>query len=50
MKHILIVDDNKANLTAAKAALSDIYKTTAVVSGTQALKFLEKNTPDNYSS
>ena len=46
MKHILIVDDNKANLTAAKAALSDIYKTTAVVSGAQALKFLEKNIPD----
>ncbi len=46
MKNILIVDDNKANLTAAKAALSDIYKTTAVTSGEQALKFLEKNIPD----
>ena len=46
MKHILIVDDNKANLTSAKTALSDIYKTTAVVSGMQALKFLEKNIPD----
>ncbi|MBQ8567858.1 MAG: diguanylate cyclase [Oscillospiraceae bacterium] len=46
MKHILIVDDNKANLTAARTALSDIYKATAVVSGAQALKFLEKNTPD----
>ncbi len=46
MKHILIVDDNKANLTAAKTALSDIYKTTPVVSGAQALKFLEKNIPD----
>ncbi|MBP1547274.1 MAG: diguanylate cyclase [Oscillospiraceae bacterium] len=46
MKHILIVDDNKANLTAAKTALSEIYKTTAVVSGAQALKFLEKNIPD----
>ena len=46
MKHILIVDDNKANLTAAKAALSDIYKTTAVLSGAQAFKFLEKNIPD----
>lgn len=46
MKHILIVDDNKANLTAARVALSDIYKTTAVVSGAQALKFLENNTPD----
>ena len=46
MKHILIVDDNKANLTSAKMALADIYKTTAVVSGMQALKFLEKNIPD----
>ncbi len=46
MKHILIVDDNKANLTSAKTALADIYKVTAVVSGEQALKFLEKNTPD----
>lgn len=46
MKHILIVDDNKANLTAAKTALSDVYKTTAVISGAQALKFLEKNVPD----
>lgn len=46
MRHILIVDDNKANLTAAKAALSDGYNTTAVLSGAQALKFLEKRTPD----
>ncbi len=46
MKHILIIDDNKSNLVAARTALSDIYKTTAVVSGVQALKFLEKNKPD----
>ncbi|MBQ2824043.1 MAG: diguanylate cyclase [Oscillospiraceae bacterium] len=46
MKHILIVDDNKANLTAAKAALADLYKTTAVISGAQTFKFLEKNIPD----
>ncbi len=46
MKHILIVDDNKANLTSAKMSLADMYKTTAVVSGMQALKFLEKNIPD----
>jgi len=46
MKHILIVDDNKQNLTMAKTALTDMYKTTAVVSGMQALKFLEKNIPD----
>lgn len=44
MKHILIVDDNKANLTAARASLCDIYKVTAVTSGAQALRFLEKNT------
>lgn len=46
MKQILIVDDNKLNLTAAKNALSDLYKITAVISGAQALKYLEKNTPD----
>ena len=46
MKHILIVDDNKANLTAARAALCDICKVTAVTSGAQALRFLEKNTCD----
>lgn len=45
MKHILIVDDNKANLAAAKAVLED-YKVTAVTMGAQALKFLEKNTCD----
>ncbi len=46
MKHILIIDDNKSNLVAARSALSDIYKTTAVTSGLQALKFLENNKPD----
>lgn len=46
MKQILIVDDNKLNLTAAKNALSDLYKITAVISGAQALKYLEKNIPD----
>ncbi len=46
MKHILIVDDNKANLVAAKSALVDMYKITAVTSGMQALKFLENNKPD----
>lgn len=46
MKHILIVDDNKANLTAAKTVLCADYKITAVTMGTQALKFLEKNTCD----
>ncbi len=46
MKHILIVDDNKTNLIAAKNALTDDYKVTAVTSGEQALKFLDKNIPD----
>src|SRR5574344_1743394 len=46
MKHILIVDDNKENLTAARHVLSDIYKVTAVTMGMQALKFLENNRAD----
>ena len=46
MKHILIVDDNKTNLTSAKLVLNDIYKVTPVISGAQALKFLENNTTD----
>lgn len=46
MKNILVVDDNKTNLIAAKYALSDIYKITAVLSGEQALTFLKNNTPD----
>lgn len=46
MKHILIVDDNKENLTAARLVLSDTYKVTAVIMGIQALKFLENNHVD----
>ncbi len=46
MKHILVVDDNVPNLKAAEKALSGIYKATLLTSGTQALKFLVKNTPD----
>lgn len=46
MKHILIVDDNKTSLSTAKSALNDAYKVTAVTSGAQALKFLEKNLCD----
>ncbi len=46
MKHILIVDDNKTSLSSAKSALNDMYKVTAVTSGAQALKFLEKNRCD----
>ncbi len=46
MKHILIVDDDKTSLAAAKSALGDIYKITAVTSGSQALRFLEKGSCD----
>ena len=46
MYHLLIVDDDKINLTAARSALSDTYKITAVTMGVQALKFLENNTCD----
>lgn len=45
MKHILIVDDNKTNLTLAKNELSKNYQVTPVISGLQALQFLEKNQP-----
>ena len=42
MKHILIVDDNKTNLVLAKQELSKEYQVTPVLSGMQALQFLEK--------
>lgn len=46
MKHILVVDDNKTNLTLVKNELSEKYQVTPVISGFQALKFLEKKLPD----
>ncbi len=46
MKHILIVDDNKTNLVMAKQELSAEYSVTPVVSGAQALQFLEKKHTD----
>lgn len=46
MYHILIVDDDKLNLTVARNALSGTYKVTAVISGEQALHFLQNNTCD----
>ncbi len=46
MYHLLIVDDDKINLSAAKTALSGTYKVTAVTSGGQALKFLQYNLCD----
>ncbi len=46
MKKILVIDDNKATLAMAKQVLSDEYSVIAVISGFQALKYLEKETPD----
>lgn len=46
MYHLLIVDDDKINLSTAKRALSDYYKITAVTSGEQALDFLKKMSCD----
>ncbi len=46
MKQVLIVDDNKTNLVSAKNALAEEYKVTAVTSGEQALKFLDRIIPD----
>ena len=46
MKKILIVDDDKVSLATAKGVLGDDYKVFAVLDGSQALKFLEKNECD----
>lgn len=46
MKHILVVDDNKMNLVMAKQELSEEYQVTPVISGAQALQFLEKKHTD----
>nr|MBP3598377.1 diguanylate cyclase [Eubacterium sp.] len=46
MKHILVVDDSKTNLAIAKQELSEDYQVTPVISGFQALQFLEKRTTD----
>ncbi|MBP3603218.1 MAG: response regulator [Lachnospiraceae bacterium] len=46
MKHILVVDDNKTNLAVAKSELSKNYQVTPVISGHQALQFLEKRKTD----
>mgnify|MGYP002861238705 CR=1 FL=1 len=46
MKTILAVDDSPANLTLVRETLKDLYKVNVVTSGEQALKFLEKKTPD----
>ena len=41
MKNILVVDDNKMNLAAARKVLCGDYKVTAVLRGEQALSYLE---------
>ena len=46
MKNILVIDDNKLNLTAARKVLSGEYKVTAVLHGEQGLTFLESSDCD----
>lgn len=46
MQTILVVDDNKTNLMAAKSALQDKFKVVPVTMGEQALKFLDANPCD----
>ena len=46
MKKILVVDDNSVSLSLAKSMLSDMYSVFAVLSGEQALRFLEKKDCD----
>ena len=46
MKTILIVDDNKLNLTTAKSVLSSEYRVISVMRGQQALSFLADNACD----
>ncbi len=46
MKHILLVDDNKDNISLVCSVLNGSYKVTAANTGLQALGFLEKNTCD----
>ena len=45
-KTILVVDDDKANLLRAKMLLQGEYHVVLVISGKQALQFLEKRIPD----
>ncbi len=46
MKHILLVDDNVANLKYAENVLTSLYRVTCLTSGLQAVKFLQKHRPD----
>ena len=45
-KHILIVDHEVSNLKVLNGILEDDYRISAVKSGKQALKFIEKTMPD----
>lgn len=45
-KTILVVDDDRTNLIIAERLLSEEYKVVSVLSGQQALKFLEKKRPN----
>ena len=46
MKTILVVDDNKLNLAAARKVLQDTYKVIPVIKGQQALTYLESDDCD----
>ena len=46
MKTILVVDDNKLNLTSARKVLNDKYKVIPVMRGQQALTYLENGECD----
>lgn len=46
MKKILVVDDNSVCLSLAKSMLSDLYSISAVLSGEQAIAYLEKKECD----
>lgn len=46
MKSILVVDDDKMNLAAAKKVLSEEYKVIPAMKGTQALAYLENGDCD----
>lgn len=46
MKHILIVDDNAANLKYAENIFSPFYSVTCLLSGSLALKYLQKFSTD----
>jgi len=46
LKHILVIDDNAVNLKLAEQTLRPLYKVTLLISGRQALRFLEKTKPD----